>query len=70
MPIGERLLPRARARWVMAFVALVLVAVVANKTNASTLTGAQLFVWARVAYALIYLAGIPWLRTLACRRPR
>ena len=47
------------------FAAVVLVAVVANKTNAATLTGAQIFVWGRVAYALIYLAGIPWLRTLS-----
>lgn len=47
------------------FAALVLVAVVGGKTNATTLLGAQIFVWARVAYALIYLAGIPWLRTLA-----
>ena len=47
------------------FAALVLVAVVAGKTNATTLLGAQLFFWARVAYAGIYVAGIPWLRTLA-----
>jgi uncharacterized MAPEG superfamily protein len=45
------------------FAALVLVAVVANKTNQTTLLGAQLFFWGRVAYAAIYLAGIPWLRT-------
>ena len=45
------------------FAALVLVAVVAQKTNATTLAGAQVFFWARVAYAVIYLAGIPWLRT-------
>ena len=45
------------------FAALVLVAVVTNKTNATTLLGAQLFFWARLAYALVYLAGIPWLRT-------
>jgi uncharacterized MAPEG superfamily protein len=37
--------------------------VVAQKTNATTLMGAQIFFWARVAYALIYLIGIPWLRT-------
>ncbi len=43
--------------------ALVLVAVAAGKTNASTLLGAQIFFWARVAYAAVYLAGIPWLRT-------
>lgn len=45
------------------FAALVLVAVVAQKTNSTTLAGAQVFLWARVAYAVIYLIGIPWLRT-------
>ena len=46
------------------FTALVLIAVVSGKTNATTLLGAQIFLWARLAYALVYLAGIPWLRTL------
>ena len=46
------------------FAALVLIAVVTNKTNSATLLGAQLFFWARFAYALIFIAGIPWLRTL------
>ncbi|HYA46681.1 MAG TPA: MAPEG family protein [Burkholderiales bacterium] len=46
------------------FAPLVLVAVLAGKTNAMTLLGAQIFVWARVAYAVIYLAGVIWLRTL------
>jgi uncharacterized MAPEG superfamily protein len=45
------------------FAALVLIAVAAGKTNATTLLGAQIFVWARLAYAFVYLAGIPWLRT-------
>jgi len=45
------------------FAALVLVAVVADKANDKTLLGAQIFLWARVAYAAIYVAGIPWLRT-------
>jgi uncharacterized MAPEG superfamily protein len=45
------------------FAALVLVAVAAQKTNSTTLHGAQVFFWARVAYALVYLIGIPWLRT-------
>ena len=45
------------------FAALVLVAVVAQKTNSTTLAGAQVFFWARVAYAVVYLVGIPWLRT-------
>jgi uncharacterized MAPEG superfamily protein len=46
------------------FAALVLIAVVSGKTNATTLLGAQIFVWARLAYAVVYVAGIPWLRTL------
>ena len=44
---------------------LVLVAVVVGKTNDMTLLGAQLFFWARLAYAAIYVAGIIWVRTLA-----
>jgi uncharacterized MAPEG superfamily protein len=47
------------------FVALVLIAQAAGKTNAMTLLGAELFFWARLVHWLIYLAGIPWLRTLA-----
>jgi uncharacterized MAPEG superfamily protein len=47
------------------FAALVLVAVAAQRTNSLTATGAQIFFWARLAYAAIYLAGIPWLRTAA-----
>jgi len=46
------------------FAALVLIAVLAGRTNAITLAGAQLFFWARLAYAAVYVAGIPWLRTL------
>ena len=45
------------------FAALVLAVVVAGKTNNTTLLGAQIFLWARVAYAAVYIAGIPWLRT-------
>ena len=45
------------------FAALVLTAVLSQKTNSATLLGAELFVWARLAYAVVYLAGIPWLRT-------
>ena len=36
---------------------------VSEKTNATTLLGAQIFFWARLAYAVVYVAGIPWLRT-------
>lgn len=45
------------------FAALVLVAHIAGKATATALLGAQIFFWARLAYAAIYLAGIPWLRT-------
>ena len=47
------------------FAVLVLVAQVANVHNAMTLLGAQLFFWGRVAHAVIYVAGIPWVRTAA-----
>lgn len=45
------------------FAALVLVAHAAGLANEMTALGAQLFFWARLAYAIIYLIGIPWLRT-------
>ena len=47
------------------FSALVLIAAVANKTNATTAMGALIFFWARLVYAVIYLIGVPWLRTVA-----
>ena len=47
------------------FIGLVLVAQVTSHANAMTALGAQLFFWARLVYAIIYLAGLPWLRTLA-----
>ena len=45
------------------FAALVLIVVVSGKSNSTTVLGAQIFVWARLVYAFVYLAGIPWLRT-------
>jgi len=47
------------------FTALVLIAAAAGKANAATAMGAAIFFWARLAHAIIYLIGIPWLRTLA-----
>jgi uncharacterized MAPEG superfamily protein len=47
------------------FAALVLITAAAGKANATTATGAMIFFWARLAYAVIYLIGIPWLRTVA-----
>jgi len=47
------------------FAALVLAAIAVGKTNDMTLLGAQIFLWSRVAYAIIYVAGLAWLRTLS-----
>lgn len=47
------------------FVALVVVAHLAGKANTMTAIGAMLFFWARLIYAVIYLLGIAWLRTVA-----
>jgi uncharacterized MAPEG superfamily protein len=57
-----------RAHWNMIenlplFAALVLVAHAGGISTSMTVLGAQLFIWARLAYAIIYVAGIPWLRT-------
>jgi uncharacterized MAPEG superfamily protein len=49
----------------MLFAALVLIAAVSGKANGTTALGAMIFFWARLAYAVIYVIGIPWLRTLA-----
>jgi len=45
------------------FAAVVLAVVVTGTTNEMTLKGAQLFFWARCAYAVFYIGGLPWLRT-------
>ena len=45
------------------FAIVVLVAAVADRSNATTALGAAIFFWARLAYAAVYLIGIPWLRT-------
>jgi len=47
------------------FVPLVFLVIASGKSNQWTVLGAELFFWGRVAYALIYLAGFPWVRTLA-----
>jgi uncharacterized MAPEG superfamily protein len=45
------------------FAALVLIVQITGHSTPMTVLGAQLFFWARLAYAVIYLVGIPWLRT-------
>lgn len=47
------------------FAILVFAARLANVSNAMTVLGAQLFFFGRVAHAVIYVIGIPWLRTAA-----
>jgi uncharacterized MAPEG superfamily protein len=49
--------------YLLLFAALVLVAHVANATSSLSALGAQIFLYARVVYAVVYLIGIPWLRT-------
>ena len=45
------------------FAIVVIVAHLAGKANAATALGAALFLWARLAYAIVYVVGVPWLRT-------
>jgi uncharacterized MAPEG superfamily protein len=47
------------------FAALVLVAQLTNSFDTLTAAGAALFFWGRIAHALVFIAGIPYLRTLA-----
>jgi uncharacterized MAPEG superfamily protein len=47
------------------FAIVVFAARLTNVSNAVTLLGAQLFFFGRIAHAVLYIAGIPWLRTLA-----
>jgi uncharacterized MAPEG superfamily protein len=47
------------------FAILVLVARALNVSDSLTLLGAQLFFWGRVAHAVLYIAGISWVRTAA-----
>ena len=66
-PWGERALRAHRNMLenLPPFAALVLVAQVAGVANEATAWGAILFFWGRVAHAIIYIGGIPYLRTVA-----
>lgn len=46
------------------FAALVLVAHIAGVANETTALGAQIFLYARIVYAIVYIIGVPWLRTV------
>ena len=47
------------------FAILVLIAHVTKRADATTALGAAIFFWARVAHAVLYIAGLPWVRTAA-----
>jgi uncharacterized MAPEG superfamily protein len=47
------------------FAVVVLVAHLTGVRNSMTLLGTRLFFWGRVVHAIVYIAGIPWLRTAA-----
>lgn len=47
------------------FASLILVANAAGISNAATVSAAAVFFWARLVYAIVYSAGVPWLRTLS-----
>ena len=47
------------------FAILVIVAHIAGVSNELTVLGAQIFFWGRLAYSLIYVVGVAWLRTVA-----
>jgi uncharacterized MAPEG superfamily protein len=46
------------------FGAAVLAVVLAKQNTAHTALGAEIYFWARVVYLPVYLAGVPYLRTV------
>ncbi|HYC53767.1 MAG TPA: MAPEG family protein [Candidatus Binatia bacterium] len=47
------------------FLALVLAAELAEAPHVPVVLGATIFLWARIAHGLLYIAGVPYLRTVA-----
>ena len=45
------------------FAPLVLIADITSRDNAMAELGTQIFFWARLVYAVVYIAGVPWVRT-------
>jgi len=45
------------------FAVLILVTEATNRNSAMTGLGAELFLGARIAYAIVYIIGLPWVRT-------
>ena len=46
------------------FAPLILIAAVTHISNRWTVLGAELFFWSRLAHAVLYIAGVPYLRTV------
>ena len=68
VPVWSARIKKAHANLVenlLPFGVLVLVAHVGGMANEATALGATLFFWSRVAHAIVYTVGIPWLRTVA-----
>ena len=68
LPVWARRCYRAHMNLVQnlaPFAALVLVLNVSGKADSATITACAVFVVARFAHVLIYIAGIPYLRTLS-----
>jgi uncharacterized MAPEG superfamily protein len=55
---------RNMLEYLLPFAVLILAIEVTDKDNEMTGLGAQLFFWARCVYAIVYIAGVPWLRTI------
>jgi len=47
------------------FVPIVIAVQIAGLNNETTAMGAQIFVIARIAHAVVYTLGVPWVRTAA-----
>jgi len=47
------------------FIGLVLVAHIAGRANGATVVGCELFFWGRLFHWILYVIGVPWLRTVA-----
>jgi uncharacterized MAPEG superfamily protein len=51
-------------RVVVIGLALVLVAHISNRANGISVLGEEIFFWARLLHGIVYVIGIPWVRTL------
>lgn len=46
------------------FLTAAVLCIVMERVSNGAMLGAQVFFWARLAYAVLYIAGVPWLRSL------